>query len=173
MAKTPIFARSLTADERTALTAGLRSQDAFVLRRCQILLASARGNRASRIATDLGCDTDTALNAINAFNAAGLEALTAGSSRPKTIHRAFDAEQAEKLRALLHRTPRDLGRETSRWTLALAAEVSFEQGITPEQVSLEAVRLALLRLGVRWKRAKQWISSPDPAYTRKKTIETG
>ncbi len=144
-----------------------------MLRRCQILLASARGNRASRIATDLGCDTDTALNAINAFNAAGLEALTAGSSRPKTIHRAFDAEQAEKLRALLHRTPRDLGRETSRWTLALAAEVSFEQGITPEQVSLEAVRLALLRLGVRWKRAKQWISSPDPAYTRKKTIETG
>jgi transposase len=173
MAKTPIFARTLTAEERAALTAGLRSQDAFVLRRCQILLASTRGKRASRIAMDLGCDTDTALNAINAFNAAGLEALTAGSSRPKTIHRAFDAEQAEKLRALLHRSPRDLGRETSRWTLALAAEVSFEQGITPEQVSLEAVRLALLRLGVRWKRAKQWISSPDPAYMRKKTIETG
>jgi transposase len=173
MAKTPIFARTLTDDERTALSAGLRSRDAFVLRRCQILLASAGGKRASQIAAELGCDTDTALNAINAFNATSLEALTAGSSRPNVIHRAFDAEQAEKLRALLHRSPRDLGCDTSRWTLALAAKVSFEQGITPEQVSLEAVRMTLQRLGVRWKRAKQWMTSPDPAYVRKKTTETG
>jgi len=173
MAKTPIFVRPLADDERAALAAGLRSRDAFVLRRCQILLASASGKRASQTGAQLGCDTDTALNAINAFNAAGLDALTAGSSRPKVIHRAFDAAQAEKLRALLHQSPRDLGRETSRWTLALAAEVSFEQGITPERVSLEAVRMALQRLGVRWKRAKQWITSPDPAYARKKKTETG
>ena len=173
MAKTPIFARSLTDDERAALSAGLRSRDAFVLRRCQILLGSASGKRASQIAAELGCDTDTALNAINAFNTTGLDALVAGSSRPKVIHSAFDAEQAEKLRALLHRSPRDLGCDTSRWTLALAAKVSFEQGITPEQVSLEAVRMTLKRLGVRWKRAKQWISSPDPAYVRKKRTETG
>ena len=168
MAKQPIYVRVLTDDERVALTAGLRSREAFVLRRCQILLASASGKKASQIGAELGCDTDTALNAINAFNKNGLEALMAGSTRPKTIHRAFDEAQAEQLRALLHQSPRDLGRETSRWTLALAAEISFEQGITPERVSLEAVRLTLLRLGVRWKRAKQWITSPDPAYVRKK-----
>jgi transposase len=173
MARTPIFVRPLTEDERAGLTAGLRSRDAFVLRRCQILLASANGKRASQIAMELACDTDTALNAINAFSAAGLGALVAGSSRPKHIQRAFDAEQAEKLRALLHRSPRDLGRETSCWTLALAAEISFEQGITPERVSLEAVRQALQRLGVHWKRAKQWITSPDPAYVRKKRGATG
>ncbi len=173
MAKTPIFVRTLTDDERAALTAGLRSRDAFVLRRCQILLASASGKRASQIGAELGCDTDTALNAINAFNARGLGALIAGSSRPKTIHRAFDVAQAEKLRALLHRSPRDLGYETSVWTLALAAKVCHEKGITPERVSLEAVRMALQRLGVRWKRAKQWITSPDPAYERKKSVETG
>jgi len=44
--KPPKFVRALTADERVALEAGLRSSDAFVLRRCQILLASARGERA-------------------------------------------------------------------------------------------------------------------------------
>jgi transposase len=173
MAKTPIFVRTLTDEERAALTAGLRSREAFVLRRCQVVLASASGKRASQIGAELGCDTDTALNAINAFNTTGLEALTAGSSRPKVIERAFDVAQAEQLRALLHRSPRDLGRETSRWTLALAATVSFEQGITPKRVSPEAVRLTLLRLGVRWKRAKQWITSPDPAYVRKKKTETG
>jgi transposase len=172
MARKPIFVRPLTDDERAALSAGLRSRDAFVLRRCQILLASAQGKRASQIGADLGCDTDTALNAINAFNATGLAALTPGSSRPHTIERAFDDAQAEQLRALLHQSPRDLGYETSRWTLDLTVEACLAQGITPQRVSREALRLTLLRLGVGWKRAKQWLTSPDPAYARKKTRVT-
>ena len=173
MAKAPIYVRPLTDDERAALTAGLRSRDAFVMRRCQILLASASGRRASRIAADLGCDTDTALNAINAFNRAGLGALVAGSNVPSTIHRAFDAESAERLRALLHQSPRNFGKTSSTWTLELAAEVSFAQGLTPERVSREAVRTALQRLGMGWKRAKQWITSPDPEYARKERTATG
>jgi hypothetical protein len=74
---------------------------------------------------------DAALNAINAFNKRGLDALKAGSSVAKTIYRGFDAAQAEQLKALLHRSPRNFGKETSAWTLELAAEVSFEQGLTP------------------------------------------
>jgi transposase len=173
MAKAPIYIQLLTDEERAALMARLRSRDAFVLRRCQILLASASGKRAFQIAAELGCDTDTALNAINAFNAAGLEALTPGSPVPHSIERGFDAVQAEQLRALLHQSPRSFGQETSLWTLELAAEVSFGQGVTPERVSREAVRTALGRLGVRWQRAKQWITSPDPQYVRKKTTATG
>jgi len=42
--KAPIFVRDLPKKERERLEAGLRSKDAFVMRRCQILLASARGN---------------------------------------------------------------------------------------------------------------------------------
>jgi transposase len=173
MARAPIYVRQMTDDERATLMAGLRSRDAFVLRRCQILLASASGKRAAQIAAELGGDTDTALNAINAFNRAGLAALKAESSVAHTIYRAYNAEQAERLKALLHQSPRHFGKETSVWTLELAAEVSFEQGVTPERVSREAVRTALQRLGVRWKRAKRWITSPDPAYERKKTTETG
>ena len=154
------------------MTSGLRSHDSFVLRRCQILLSSDLGKRASQIASELSCDTDTALNAINAFNRTGLAALTPGSTVPHRIAVAFDAVAAERLRALLHQSPRNFGKATSLWTLALAAEVSFEQGLTPERVSREAVRTALQRLGVRWKRAKQWITSPDPAYARKKETVT-
>jgi transposase len=73
----------------------------------------------------------------------------------------------------LHQSPRQFGKASSLWTLALAAEVSFEQGLTPERVSREAVRTALQRLGVGWKRAKHWITSPDPAYVQKKSGETG
>ena len=113
------------------------------------------------------------MHAINAFNARGLAALTAGSTVPHRIIRGFDAAAAERLRALLHQSPRTFGKETSLWTLELAAEVSFEQGLTAERMSRETVRVTLQRLGVRWKRAKQWITSPDPAYARKKVPATG
>ena len=167
--RTPIFVRPLTDAEQQALTAGLRSPDAFVLRRCQILLASARGERAPRIAAQVGCDDQTVLDALHAFNASGVRCLTKGSSRPHhPPPHAFPGERAEQLRALLHRRPRDFGYPTSLWTLDLAAEVSFAQGLTPRLVTGEAIRQTLLRLGIGWKRAKHWITSPDPAYARKK-----
>ena len=87
--KRPIYVQTLSDAEREALVAGLRSPDAFVLRRCQILLASSRRKIAREIASDLGCDGQT-------------------------------------------------------------------------------VRATLARLGACWKRAKDWITSPDPAYARKK-----
>jgi hypothetical protein len=52
------------------------------------------------------------------------------------------------LRALVHRRPRDFGSATSLWTLDLAAEVSFAQGLTPRLVTGEAIRQTLLRLGI-------------------------
>lgn len=163
----------LSNEERQALEKGLRSSDAFVLRRCQILLASAKGERVPHIAHTLGCDDQTALNVIRAFNERGVACLIKGSSRPRTIQAAFNEEAVQVLRGLLHRTPRDVGKSTSVWTLELAAEVSFEQGLTKERVSAETVRATLERLGVRWLRAKEWIASPDPQYARKKSVETG
>ena len=65
--KPPMFVRVLTADERAQLEAGLRARTAFVVRRCQILLASARGERVSRIARHLGCATQTVRNVLRDF----------------------------------------------------------------------------------------------------------
>jgi transposase len=169
----PIFVRDLTGDERKELELGLRSSDAFTVRRSQIVLASDRRETAPTIARFLGCDDQTVRNVIRAFNARGLEALQRGSRRPHNTHPAFDDEQAEALRALLHRSPREFDKPSSLWTLELAAEVSFEQGLSARQVSGEAIRQTLLRLGVKWKRAKHWITSPDPGYERKKTPVTG
>lgn len=172
--KRPIFVRPLSDAERETLEEGLRSSDAFVLRRCQILLASSRGENAYRIARNLGCNPQTARNAIHIFNGRGLpEALRRGSKRPHTIHRAFDPERAEKLRELLHRSPREFGYQTSLWTLDMAAEVSFEEGLTKGRVTGETIRATLARMGTRWERAKRWITSPDPEYQRKKGGATG
>jgi transposase len=171
--RSPVFVRELTGVERTRLEAGLRSQDLYVLRRCQILLASARGEWVPRIAATLGCNDQTVRNVLRAFEQEGLDAcLTRGSNRPHTIHTKVDEVAEEQLRALLHQSPRTFGKPTSVWTLELAAEVSFAEGITTERVGDETIRQAILRLGVRWQRAKQWITSPDPEYARKKVRAT-
>ena len=172
--RAPIFVRSLSEEERESLKKGLRSKDTFTMRRAQILLASSRGERAPKIAKNLGCASQTARDAINDFNERGLPSLAAKSSRPRKTRDAFDEGSAEALRGMLHRSPREFGRSSSLWTLAMAAEVAFEDGLTQERVSGETIRATLSRvLGVRWMRAKRWITSPDPLYQRKKGGATG
>jgi transposase len=170
--KEPIFVRTLTDDERKGLEAGLHSPNSFVLRRCQIILASARGEHISAIARHLGCSGEMVREVIHRFDQDGLQVLTAQSRRPKKTQSAFSPSQAERLKEMLHHSPREYGQSTSLWTLELAAEVSFAQGLTTERVSDETIRATLARLGVRWKRAKHWITSPDPAYERKKSSGT-
>ena len=170
--RTPIFIRPFTQDEQRQVQAGLRSSDAFVLRRCQILLASARRERAPAIAGLLGCDDQTVRNVIHGFNAFGLAVLQEGSSRPHRLRTAFTEEGAERLKDLLHRSPREFGKERGSWSLELAAQVSFEQGIISAPVSDESVRRALKRLKTNWKRAKHGITSPDPQYLLKKRLAT-
>lgn len=167
-----MYVRAFTPEERRQLTAGLRSSNACTLRRCQILLASARGQRPATIARHLGCATQSVRNAIHAFDTHGLASLHAQSRRPQRTRLVLDAAKREQLRTLLHQSPSTFGKPRSTWTLALAAEVCWELGLTPYQVSIENIRQALKRLGVRWQRAKSWITSPDPQYARKKSAAT-
>jgi transposase len=170
--KPPLFVRPLTSAERAALQRGLRAKDAFTLRRCQILLHSGQGQRPSQIATALGCGAQTVRDALHAFAHEGLDCLRQKPTTPHAPHAAWPKDRDEDLRALLHQSPRALGKPTSLWTLELAAEVCHEKGWTTHRLSRETLRRALKRLGVGWKRAKHWLTSPDPQYARKKNCAT-
>jgi hypothetical protein len=74
--------------------------------------------------------------------------LVAGSSRPKRTQAAFDEKSAEALREMLHRSPREFGRDSSLWTLEMAAQVSFEQGLLERRVSGETIPGLLWRAKV-------------------------
>lgn len=167
-----LFVRDLTQEEHQALEKALRSTDAFTLRRAQILLQSAKRRPAAEIADHLGCTSQTVRNAIHAFNDQALAALTPNSSKPKTIKTAFDAEGRDRLLEIAHTSPRDFSRARAVWSLETLAEVSFEEGLTQEQVSHETIRRAIDRLGSSWQRAKHWITSPDAQYELKKNSET-
>lgn len=171
--KPPLFVRELSPADRRALHAGLRSREAFTLRRAQILLASAEGQRPSRIAAHVGCAIGTVHNTLHAFEKEGTGCLTEKKRGPKDAQPILDEAKADPLKGILHQSPRRFGKARSTWTLDLLADVAFEQQLTPHRLSHEAIRQAVERLGCGWKRAKQWITSPDPAYARKKKPGTG
>lgn len=166
--KQPIFVRPLAGEERQQLRIGLRSPDAFTLRRCQILLASADRKRPAQIAATFGCGTQTVRDAIRAFGAEGTICLRAKPKTPKTIHAVWQVERDDDLRALLHQNPRTFGKPRSTWTLPLVADVCHERGMTARRLTGEAIRCILERLEINWKRAKLWMTSPDPNYAAKK-----
>jgi len=166
--KPPIYVRKLTKKEKQAMQTGVRSKDPFVIRRSQIVLASERGEKAIDIAKMLGCDDETVRNVIKGFNQGGIAVLQEGSRRPHSTQAAFTSATVEQLKEILHQSPRNFGKATSLWTLGLAAEVSYENELLQERVSGETVRATLKRFGMKWTRAKHWITSPDPDYERKK-----
>src|SRR5438045_9798511 len=96
--KAPIFVRSFSEQERESIEAGLRSKDAFALGRSQMRLASSRREEVPQIAKNLGCGQQTVRDAIHDFNAGGVDALKAKSSRPRRTRNAFDEDGAEALR---------------------------------------------------------------------------
>src|SRR5438270_11026064 len=109
----PLFVRQLTKKEQAELEAGRRSSQGFTVRRCQMLLLSAEGKSTTAIAQIIGASDQTVRNAIHDFHQRGLAALQPKSSRPHTIHEAFDVQGRERLCALLHQTPRTFAKDTS------------------------------------------------------------
>ncbi len=170
--RTPLFIRPLSDDERATVHAGLRSSDAFILRRCQILLASSTGLHAQQIADQLQCDDETVRRAIKAFNTHGRSAVQPRSSRPQRTRDTFTATSRARMAQIVRQSPRTFGHEPSVWTLERLAEVAYAQGLTPRQVSDETIRTTLKRLGIAWRRAKHHITSPDPAYPQQNAAAT-
>lgn len=170
--KPPLFVRFLTEDQLHALDKALRSNQAFTVRRAQILRLSNLRQRPSEIAAHLGCSSQGVREVIHAFHKRGLDCLERAKMGPQTVEPIFDEAKREKLLDLAHKSPRGFSKARSQWTLETLAEVAFEEGLTEKQVSHETVRQAIHALGSSWKRAKHWITSPDAQYTLKKTNET-
>ena len=168
MRQTSVFVRFLTPEERQPMEAGLRSAAAFLVRRCQSVRASEYGAGVPRIARQVGCSAQTVRTVVPAFTTQGGAGLPRGSSRPHPTRARLGSEGAQRLQAWLPQSPRTCGHPTSLGTLELAAAVSLAHGRTPQRVSRAALRTALRRLEVSGQRAQHWITSPDPAYARKK-----
>jgi Winged helix-turn helix len=105
----PLYIGDVTDDERTTHEAGLRSSDAFTVRRCQILLASAEGHKPSEIAKTLRCAPQKVRNVLHAFNVRGLACMQRRSNLPITVAPVLNAEHRAQVRASRHQRPQTFG----------------------------------------------------------------
>ena len=73
---------------------------------------------------------------------------------------------------LIKLSPRSLAHESSVWTREMLAKQLFKEGYTNRQVSVTLITNVLHAQGIRFRRAKHWIHSPDVHYERRKKEET-
>jgi hypothetical protein len=170
--KPPLYIRHVTDEEHAALTAGLRSHDAFTVRRCQMWLASAERQKPSGSAKTLRCAPPTVRNVLHACNARGLACVPRGSNVPLRGEPVLNADTRDQLRVILHQSPRTFGQPASMWTLKRLAAVCYEQGLSETTLSCPTMLDAIVRLGGSWPRAQHWMVSPEPADERKKHAGT-
>jgi transposase len=158
----------MTTDEVEKLKQGLRSSSAFTVRRSQILLKSRSGQKAQVIAEEIHCSDQTVREVIRAFESEGLGCLKEKSRARLDQQALIDEQGNQRLQEIIKLSPRTFGYETSVWTRPLLAEVLQKEGYTKRIVSPSNITGTLRRAGIAWRRAKDWVRSPDPHYEHRK-----
>ncbi len=90
------------------------------------------------------------------FNQMSIKVVYPKSSARPDAQRAFNDEAREQLRAIVRQSPRTFGCERSVWSLHLLAEVSYHGLVHPDTMGE-----TLNQFGIKWKKAKWHIHSPD------------
>ncbi len=121
MRKKPVFVREITCEEKRGIEKYLRSKDACQMKRSQILLASSRGLTTFEIAKLLGLSAEYARQIINRFNEQGVACIARSRRVASSPKKLFDAAKCEQVKAILHSSPRQQGKDTSVWTMKLVA----------------------------------------------------
>ena len=114
--KPPLFVRTLTPEEDTALGEAARSDDAFARRRATVLRLSAQQRRVDEIADALAISPSGVRLIVHDFHGRGLASLSRRPMGPEASERVFDAATSERLVALAHQSPRAFDKPRSSWT---------------------------------------------------------
>jgi len=157
-----VLGRALTDEERAAVAAWQRSESRPPYLRGRVLALAEAAPSAAAVARALGLHPQAVRDLLRAFGAGGLDGL-APKPRPGRP-RTYDERAADALVAVLHEPPPGAG---GRRTLATAAAARGVRLAQP--VSDEAVRRLPKRRRCSWRRAKEWVRSPDPAYAAEKS----
>jgi len=143
-----------------ALVAG--SQDARLLRRAYALLWLNEGEPAQAIGAQLGVSRQTVYNWVGRFRerkGLALELRVADaerSGRPCTARGIIDP----LIEAVIDTDPRQLGYRSTVWTAPLLTRYVHDHHLLA--VSCQSVRLAMVRLRMRWKRPRHQLAlRPD------------
>jgi len=158
--------RPITSEEQEILDRWQRADNVVAYRRARILRLSAAGHTCPLIAELLGLHVATVRDTIRQFNDGGIPAITPqprSGGRP----RRYDEAVAEVAEGLIRQGPPPEGNRAT-WTLRTLATAIADRCAQVTQMGPEAVRRVLASRRIAYRRAKEWLTSPDPTYERKK-----
>lgn len=161
-----IYAR-IDTQQQAQLDAEMRSAtDSKWYRRLKVIDLSGQGYSVPELSRMFNLGSGAIRRHIHAYNEAGLDGLRPdyGQGRRSTL----SWTKAEWL-DLLSQSPADLAllaTGAQNWTHALLAQylATYQQ----VQLSQATISRALRRVGIRWRRAKARVYSPDPLYVVKR-----
>jgi len=169
MGKCRIFMR-LTLAEAAAIQAFIRKPPSAPARlRAQAIWFSSQGHPVKEIAKLLAVTERSVWNWFEAYRTGGLDGL-----RDKPIpgrRPSLNSQQEAELVAITRQSPASVGMSGYTWNCRLLSEWMGESFHL--HLSDEWVRQILLKHGLRFRRPKLVLTSPDPAYTQKKRRLTG
>lgn len=163
-----IYVRDLTNEEGNRLKSILRrSNDAFKVKRAQVILASGQGLKVPEIQGNFGFSREYICDVIHDFNGIGLSVLESKycncGKEPK-----FSKEQRQAIVDIALSKPSNLGLPFTEWSLnKLQDHIISTTDI--DSISIETIRRILQESGVRYRRTKTWKESNDPDFEHKKT----
>jgi len=169
MGKCRVFMR-LTPAEAAAVRAFIRKPPSGPARlRAQAIWFSSQGHPVKEIAKLLSVAERSVWNWFDAWRRQGLNGL-----RDKPIPgrpASLSPQQQAQLVAITRQPPASVGMSGYTWNCRLLSEwvgKTFHVTLTDEWV-----RQILLKHGLRFRRPKLVLTSPDPAYAQKKRRLTG
>jgi transposase len=134
-------------------------------RRAQMVLLSAQGMPATRIAEVTFTSADRVRDVIRNFNDDGFASLYPKYSggRPRT----FTLPERREIKKIAKSKPAEHGLPFSAWSLAKLADFLVAEGVV-DDISHEGLRVLLRDEGVSFQAVKTWKASADPDYEAKK-----
>src|SRR3954449_99444 len=139
--------RAISNDEGNRLLRIVRRSSGSVVtwRRAQMVLLSAQGMDAAKIAEVTFTSADRVRDVLHNFNADGFDSLRpkyAGGRPPK-----FDLAQRAQIKKIALGRPTDHGLPFSTWSLSKLADFLVAEGVV-EDISHEGLRVLLREQGV-------------------------
>jgi len=159
--------RTITSDEGNKLLRIVRRSSGSIVtwRRAQMVLLSAQGMDAVKIAEVTFTSPDRVRDVLHNFNADGFDSLQPkyGGGRPPK----FTLGQRQEIKKTALARPTDHGLPFSTWSLPKLADFLVAEGVV-DDISHEGLRALLREEGVSFQAVKTWKTSTDPDYEAKK-----
>lgn len=169
MASSKVFGK-LSEEQRGQLKEFIKgSRSHRERRRAQAVLFSHRGVAQKEAAVLLGVRERSIQRWLKAYREGGLGGLK-DKERPGRKSKIC-GQYGGKLAAITRQSPESIGMAGGSWNCRMLSE--WLEGTCHVRVSDEWVRQILLRHGLRFRRAKLKLTSPDPEYAQKKRLWTG